>query len=416
MIRHILTVIWNTRRANIWIVAELILVVYFMWGVIDPVYVLLSNRAIAQGYNLDNVLVVSTHGTFFFDDEHDYDTAPLEQAMNVVRNYPGVEAVAGGYYYPTRSVYMYRNLHDTDSVHSVQTRVLDGLPDDDYFRIFDIKDAYTGEVFNPISTGDDYIYLSMDAAMALVPDETSYIGRHVYENDTTSYTVGGIFQPMKLKSDNDQPTPTSIRISGNVKYMFGLDVVLRIRDDLSATAFKEQMTKELTPQLKFGNTSFSDVNILADYWKQSNEASGAMNKLRLHTGMTAFFLLCVFLGISGTFWLRGEARRGEIGLRKALGGSSRRIVSEFLTEAWLLTTFAWLIGIWIVYNRLMITSFAETPEFSSPLFVQNRFKPHFWIVSGIVYGLMLLIAFVGTWIPARQAASTDASEALRDDN
>jgi ABC-type antimicrobial peptide transport system permease subunit len=155
---------------------------------------------------------------------------------------------------------------------------------------------------------------------------------------------------------------------------------------------------------------------LEDTWKRNDTASGATNKLRLQTGMASFFLLCVFLGISGTFWLRGQARRGEIGLRKALGGSRRRILTEFLIESWGLTTLSWLVGIIIVYNRVHVTGFAEEPEFLNDMYIQNRFAPHFWLVSGIVYALMLLIAFIGTWMPARQAAKTEPSDALRDDN
>ena len=41
--------------------------------------------------------------------------------------------------------------------------------------------------------------------------------------------------------------------------------------------------------------------------------------------MMAFLLVNVFFGIVGTFWLRTERRRSEIGLRMAIGSSRGRL-------------------------------------------------------------------------------------------
>ena len=48
IIRHQL---WNQRRQNGWIFVELVVVSFFLWTVIDPIYVLTSNLAIDPGYN-----------------------------------------------------------------------------------------------------------------------------------------------------------------------------------------------------------------------------------------------------------------------------------------------------------------------------------------------------------------------------
>ena len=42
----ILRQLWNQRAANGWILGELVVVTYFLWGVVDPVYVLLSDKAL----------------------------------------------------------------------------------------------------------------------------------------------------------------------------------------------------------------------------------------------------------------------------------------------------------------------------------------------------------------------------------
>ena len=70
MIRTILHQLWNQRRQNGWIFLELLVVSFFLWTVIDPIYVLTANRAIDRGYNPEGLYVVNigmydaTNGNF----------------------------------------------------------------------------------------------------------------------------------------------------------------------------------------------------------------------------------------------------------------------------------------------------------------------------------------------------------------
>ena len=59
MIRTILHQLWNQCRQNGWIFLELLVVSFFLWTVIDPIYVLTANRAIDRGYNPEGLYVVN---------------------------------------------------------------------------------------------------------------------------------------------------------------------------------------------------------------------------------------------------------------------------------------------------------------------------------------------------------------------
>ncbi|MDR0973048.1 MAG: ABC transporter permease, partial [Prevotellaceae bacterium] len=244
MIRQILKQMWNNRRSNAWIVAELILVTYFMWGVIDPVYTLLSNRAIPQGYSLHNVFSVSTRGFWFYTerDRAEREMQALEQALLLIRDYPGVEAASIGNMYPLSNVHFSKNLGNQDSTNMTNTRNYMFSQGGDFFKIFRINDIYTGELLPSTIYPEDGIYLSEDAAHRIFPHETSYVGRRVYENDTTSYTVAGIFPPLKQENMSGQPTPVFITVAASKlgDSFFSNSIVFRIRDDLSPTVFAAQ--------------------------------------------------------------------------------------------------------------------------------------------------------------------------------
>lgn len=46
---------------------------------------------------------------------------------------------------------------------------------------------------------------------------------------------------------------------------------------------------------------------------------GRLDNLKKKTALVGFMLVNVFFGIVGTFWLRTQYRRGELGLRSPLG-------------------------------------------------------------------------------------------------
>ena len=59
MIRIIIKQIWNQRRQNSWIFIEMLLVSFFLWSVVEPVYTLFADMSIDPGYKEENLYVLS---------------------------------------------------------------------------------------------------------------------------------------------------------------------------------------------------------------------------------------------------------------------------------------------------------------------------------------------------------------------
>lgn len=188
----------------------------------------------------------------------------------------------------------------------------------------------------------------------------------------------------------------------------------RIRDGISPQVFMEEFKQEMNPRFKLGNAYLLQVTSFDTIFRESEFTHGVTNTLRLQSALAIFFLICTFLGIAGTFWLHSNARRGEIGLRMAMGSTRKEILKEFLTESWIITSIAWFIGILFALQRVYMTGFANPPRYHiDASYIQNMFIPHFLIVSLIIYVLIILISFIGTWIPASRAAQIEPAEALR---
>lgn len=99
MLQTILYQLWNQRRQNAWIFLELLFVSFFLWTVIDPIYVLTANHSIDKGYDPKGVYVVNI-GAYAATDGR-YDPAQDKDSLNLaaywrivreVRSQPEVES------------------------------------------------------------------------------------------------------------------------------------------------------------------------------------------------------------------------------------------------------------------------------------------------------------------------------------
>ena len=157
------------------------------------------------------------------------------------------------------------------------------------------------------------------------------------------------------------------------------------------------------PYYLFGFMSYDSRSEAADI------DSGISNYVRIISGMLIFFLFIVFLGILGTFWFQMESRRGEIGLRMALGSSRRGVLLYILLESTTLFAVAFLPAFIICLN---LAHFDITYTFNDAM---DYTFSRFWITIFITALVMTGIISLGVLIPAHRASKVHPVEALRDE-
>lgn len=423
MNRMILRQMWNQRRANGWIWAELILVTYFLWGAIDPVYVLMANRAIPDGFQLDDVYLLKvgeyTEKHRLFDKTPATDSMKLVDYMRIVdrvKQYPGVTHLAVTVYmsYPqSGSWYSGAMHHDTLTANVKNFEYLSG---GDYFGVFRMLSA-DGKQMPVTPPGESAYYITANLAATLFPQQSARGGK-IYGSDSTQITtVTDVVATIQDRSIN-QPVFIAIQATPRLnpgRLSDGVQVCFRVRDGLGSASFAEEFKQTMRPQMRVGNFYLSSLTDFPQVSRQFEYSFGITSKLRMQAMLAGFFLFCTFLGIAGTFWLRGNARREEVGLRIAMGSSRRMVIRQFLTEAWILTTIGFIVGLLVVLQRLWYEGFFEAPHYPDLVYIQNRPIPHFLIVSALVYGLLMLITTIGAWVPALRASSVNPVDALRDE-
>jgi len=122
----------------------------------------------------------------------------------------------------------------------------------------------------------------------------------------------------------------------------------------------------------------------------------------LCSGLTLLGILLSFTGLYGLLAYMVTRRTGEIGVRMALGARPKDIAWPVIRNALWLAGFGLIVGIPIalLFVRLI----------RSILFGVNPNDPITIVISIL---LVLLVAVLAAWIPARRAAKIDPMEALR---
>ena len=99
--------LWNQRRQNGWIFMELLVVSFFLWTVIDPIYVLTANRHIDSGYRPEGLYVVQmgayNESNALYNKEQDNDSlskAAYWRIVRLLRQQPEVKSYSISYTWP----------------------------------------------------------------------------------------------------------------------------------------------------------------------------------------------------------------------------------------------------------------------------------------------------------------------------
>ena len=134
--------------------------------------------------------------------------------------------------------------------------------------------------------------------------------------------------------------------------------------------------------------------------KDLQELSASTNNLLLW--VASISLLVGGIGVMNIMLVSVTERTSEIGLKKAIGARKRRILSQFLTEAAVLTSIGGLLGVVAgIILAQVISRVSETPvAISIPAILLSVI---FSIVIGVVFGLL----------PSIKAANLNPIDALR---
>lgn len=413
MIKAILTQIWNQRRSNGWLFAELLIVFTLLWYSIDILYNYTYAEYQSKGYDIERTYRIEIQHnptqTFYTNDADsltEFWWKPVEEILRRIRNYPGIEAVAlwmGTDAYSTNYTFQ---AYTTDSVavKGANIRYVTG----DYGNVFRIGMLRGGWEHWDVQTTPIPAVVSEDLADSLFHRQ-DVLGEEFYDYYAPQlrYRVAGVMTRQK-SMDYSTYTPyiiTPMRVDF-YRGQYLPNISVRVRPE-NNKGFAERFIREMTPQLQVDPFYLFNVQSYEEQKVMRDAAEGITPYIKTARLIIIFFIANVFLGLMGTFWFRTRHRRNEIGLRMAMGASRRSIRTQLILEGLLLLALAAVPAIVICANMLVADLILTDPTESG--------TARFVICILLTWLLMAVMTIAGIWFPAKQAMSVQPAEALHDE-
>jgi putative ABC transport system permease protein len=253
----------------------------------------------------------------------------------------------------------------------------------------------SGHFLNAVSDRYPEAVLGAQAASVL---QITRVGGHlmVYLGNRW-FTVIGIMKSALLDTTLDSTVFISLPVAAQLFQVTPNPSEIYVRANQNdVTGVSNLLADTADPQ----NASGVNVSRPSDVLEARAAAKGQFTTLLL--GLGAVALLVGAIGIANIMVISVLERRGEIGMRRALGATRRHISSQFLAESALLAALGSLVGLALGAGATEVYAVAQNEPFVVPLYA---------LVAAPAAGL-IIGALAGLY-PAAKAARLSPTEALR---
>ncbi len=253
----------------------------------------------------------------------------------------------------------------------------------------------SGHFLTALSNRYPQVVLGSAAAQNL---QILHAGGHVLVYlGNTWFTVIGILKPCLLDSSLNSEAFISLPVAERLFQVLPNPTEIYVRSTQNAVT---QVSNLLPPTANPQDASSVSIDRPSDVLEARAAAKGQFTTLLL--GLGAVALLVGAIGIANIMVISVLERRGEIGLRRALGATRRHISIQFLSESALLAAIGGLAGLALGAGATEVYAAAKHEPFVVPVYA---------LIASPCAGF-LIGALAGLY-PAAKAARLSPTEALR---
>jgi putative ABC transport system permease protein len=223
------------------------------------------------------------------------------------------------------------------------------------------------------------------------------VGRVIGDRDNkTKMKVIGVVQSIKMKGDYAATANGLYLRTDTGSYRWLGKILVHVTPDADA-AFEGRLYKTLANYMK---NSDVEIEHLAD--KRVSINYFTLVPIIVLLIVACFLIINVALGLFGVLWYNINKRRGEIGLRRAVGATGNSVSAQLVTESMLLATLALIVG------AFFAVQFPLLNVFDLPASV--------YIIALVLSVLFIYaLVLVCSLYPGKQAAAIYPAVALHED-
>ena len=409
MIKLIYKTIWNEKRSNIWILIELVLIFSILFFCSDFAYKRLNLYLEPVGFDIEHTynVLLGQKETGSNKIENEQSLVIFQQMMENIKRHPSIESVCiSNTAIPYDGSYMSNLL----LVDSISTYPQQKFVSPEFFEVFKVKFLEGNNFTANHSITNNVVILGGTTNDMFDKTPLSKIDS-VNSNKTLKKVIGYV-NPVKRSDFDSYHIITYYPFTANDIDGWSTSISFRVKEDVDKGDYVETLKKDLASQLNIDPYFFLDIQPTSK--NKEEYLADQYTDIKSIAAISAFLLINIFLGVIGTFWLRIQSRRSEIGLQMALGASRNKIKMFYSLEALSLLFIASIFG-FIVATNVLATGIVENIGIDglSSATMKDSDILQMIIDYLITFGILAIICLIGVWIPSSKASKISPALVLR---
>jgi len=388
MIKHSFKLIWNQKTKKFYIILELFIL--FIILLVGSVYLIQKYELYTGGVgaNIEDVFYLRVSDKNF--DKSNFKT-PLRKIKKELEALPEIKTVSYSHFSIPYIWSMNSNYikFDTLGVSTVIRKV-----DEDFGKVFNVN-ILAGKWFKDDYTGTNSpILIDIQVAKKLFGSAENAINKIVNFEDKK--VVIGVYDMFK-RNEYETNFPSSF-LPIDQKNRSYIDIVIKYKPKANINSYQ----LSLIINKYFDNKQFiiSDASTVS--LKKENILEDKHMEILALCVFMIFLIINIILGMIGIFGYSVKQRRAELGIRRALGSSAKKLHFLLLCESWSLTILALVPAIFIALQIQIL----ELLPVEMELFLK-----------ALALSVMLIFSLVSlcVYYPAFMATKINPAVALKDE-
>lgn len=347
MIKHLFKLIWNKKNQNFLLITEILVSFMVIFAVFTLVVNYYQHYKQPMGFEYDRVWVINYQSDVKIKDKDSLDVY-YKSILSNIKGMPQVQEASFASSNVPFSANTHMNNVDYKKIHV--NRVNYYTAGDTYDKVLNMK-VTEGRWFG-----------KQDDAATVKPTIINHtlrqqlfgsgkaLGEKVGGNDSKRIIVG-VVEDVKAKGDYQEAGLAMYeRIDTSSNDGRGR-ILVKVNANADA-AFESRLYKLMASN---PNNSGIEIEHLTDKRKTINNTT--LIPMIILLVVACFLIINVALGLFGVLWYNINKRKGEIGLRRAIGASGDSVSWQLVTESMILATLALFIGIFFAVQFPLLNVF-----------------------------------------------------------
>lgn len=393
MFKHLFKLIWNKKKQNFLLMSEMLVSFLVIFAVFSLMVYYYTNYKKPIGLDYENLWLVSynnTNPTKSTDSLNLY-YETLRQEMKAM---PQVKEVSfcssnvpfsnnqwtGDVHYKNLSPGANYYVADDSYKNALNLKLLEGR----WFEKNDAASKYKSVIIN--ETLKEELFGNDDPIGKLV-------GQDEKKRDMK---IVGVIQSIKTGGDYSVAKSGFYQRADTGSYHGFGSIMVQVTPGADAT-FEGRLYKLLANYMK---NSHIEIEHMANKKQSSNLFS--LVPMIITLIVACFLVINVALGLFGVMWYNINKRRGEIGLRRAIGATGKSVSSQLVTESIILATLSLIVGTFFAVQFPLLNVF-------------NLHAGIYLIAMVLAIIFIYLLVLVCSLYPGKQAAAIYPAVALHEE-